>query len=228
VSDPRIIVSDDPTLVVADSLVAAAARGAQIALTGGSTPRLAYERAAAAGGDWSRSTLWFGDERCVSPEHEHSNYGMAKAALLDRLAGPQPEVRRIAAERGPGPAAEAYQRDLTQALGPVPRLDLVLLGLGSDGHCASLFPADPALEAVERLAVGVEHPGLAPFVPRVTLTLVVLNAAREVVFLVTGAGKSKAVARAFAGPATPAVPASLVRPTGRLMVVLDDAAGQRL
>lgn len=224
----EIHVLDDPAGAAAERLAAAAAAGAQIALAGGATPRAAYEQAAALGGDWSRATLWFGDERCVPPGHEHSNYRMAREALLDRLPGPAPQVERIAGELGPRRGAADYERRLRAAFpsgtGP-PALDLVLLGLGPDAHTASLFPGDAALGAREdRLAAGVEAPGMAPLVSRVTLTLSVLNAAREVMFLIAGEDKAGAVARAFAGPLGPHAPASLVRPAAGGPVVLLDAA----
>src|SRR5439155_12076741 len=129
-SSPRDIrVLEDPAAEAAERLVAAAQSGAHIALSGGSTPRAAYERAAALGADWSRATLWFGDERCVPPEHEHSNYGMAKRALLDRIEGEQPAVRRIAGELGFAAAADAYERELRGVFGEeeVPVLDWMLM-----------------------------------------------------------------------------------------------------
>jgi 6-phosphogluconolactonase len=198
-------------------------------LAGGSTPRAAYEQAAEADIDWSGATVWFGDERCVGPDHEHSNFAMVKQALLDRLAT-QPDVKRIEGERGPDDAAAAYEEQLRAAFGEgVPRLDLVLLGLGPDAHTASLFPGDPALDERERPAVGVETPGMAPLVSRVTLTLPVVNAARDVVFLVSGEDKAEAVARAFDGPADPGAPASLVRPApGTLTLLLDPGAANDL
>jgi 6-phosphogluconolactonase len=198
-------------------------------LTGGSTPRAAYQRLAKIDLDWSRCRLWFSDERCVAPDDERSNFGMARAALLDRLRN-GPDVRRIPAERGPHDGADVYEQELRSVFGDgIPALDFVLLGIGSDAHCASLFPNHPELDERKRLAVGVEEPGLAPFVPRVTLTLPVLNEARAVVFLVAGEHKSAAVARAFEGEPGPAAPASLVAPvSGALTVLLDDAAaGQR-
>ena len=196
------LVLEDPAGEAVDRLAAAAGAGEQIVLTGGSTARLAYERLAARDVDWSRCTLWFSDERCVPPDDERSNYGMARDALFDRLPGEAPDVRRIPGELGPDAGAAAYETELRAAFGEgIPRFDLVLLGLGPDGHCASLFPGDPALEERERLAVGVARAGLAPLVPRVTLTLPVLNAARQVLFLVTGADKAAAAARAFAGRA---------------------------
>jgi 6-phosphogluconolactonase len=224
------LVLEDPAAEAAERIAAAASAGGQIVLTGGSAPRPAYERLAAMGVDWSGCTLWFGDERCVPPDDERSNFGMVRDALLDRLAGEAVDVRRIAGELGPDEGAAAYERELRQSFGEeIPRFDLLLLGLGPDGHCASLFPGHPALEERERLAVGVARAGLAPWVARVTLTLPVLNAARQVVFLVTGADKAAAVERAFSGQPDPRTPASLVAPTsGTLTVLIDRSAAQRL
>ena len=225
-------VREDPAETVAERLVTAAREGLNIVLTGGSTPRRAYERASELGDDWGRAILWFGDERCVPPDHEHSNYGMVKAALLDRIAGPQPAVHRMEGERPPHDGARAYARVLAETFGEeeIPRFDVLLLGLGPDGHCASLFPDQDELDEEEAPVVGVESPGMAPLVPRITLTLPVLNAAREVIFLVAGADKADAVARAFGdAPPSRSVPASLVRPTdGTLTVFLDPAAASRL
>ena len=170
VTDPLVL--DDPAGEAAERLAAAASAGGQIALTGGSTARPAYERLAPAEVDWSRCTLWFGDERCVPPADEDSNFGMFRESLLDRLPGEAPDVRRIPGELGPDAGAAAYEHELRAAFGEAsPSIRPVLLGLGPDGHCASLFPGDPALEERERLAVGVARSGLAPWVPRVTLTL---------------------------------------------------------
>jgi 6-phosphogluconolactonase len=227
VSRPDIVVTDDPAAEAAERLAAAAGAGGHIALAGGSTPRAAYERAATLDVDWARATLWFGDDRCVPPDHEHSNYAMAKAALIDRIQAGQPAVKRIEGERGPHDAASRYERELRATFGEegVPRLDFMLLGLGPDAHTASLFPNDAALGERERLAVGVETPGMAPLVSRVTLTLPVVNAAREVVFLVSGEDKAEAVARAFSETADPGAPASLVRPEpGSLTALLDPSA----
>jgi 6-phosphogluconolactonase len=230
VSRAETRISEDPVGEAASLLAAAAGSGAHIALSGGSTPRAAYERAAGIDTGWEDATLWLGDERCVPPDHEHSNYRMAKEALIDRIEGRPPAVERIEGERGPHQGAEHYESRLREAFGEeVPRLDLALMGLGPDAHTASLFPNDPALGERERLAVGVETPGMAPLVARVTLTLPVVNAAREVVFLVSGEDKAEAVARAFAGPADPSAPASLVRPEeGSLTLLLDPAAASAL
>jgi 6-phosphogluconolactonase len=225
---PEAVVSDDPPAVAAERLAAAARHGAQIVLTGGSTPRAAYELLAGMELDWHGLGVWFTDERCVPPDHEHSNYRMVKAALLDRIEGAT--VHRIRGELGPHEGAAAYERELGEAFGEeVPHLDLMLLGLGPDGHICSLFPGDPALAERERRVVGVETPGMAPLVSRVTLTLPVVNAAREVVFLVTGADKAEAVARSFSGVPDPHAPGSLVQPaSGSLILVADPAAVARL
>lgn len=227
---PDVRLLDDPGGQAAELLVACAGAGGHIALTGGSTPRAAYEAAAAAGGDWSRATLWWSDERCVPAGDERSNYGLARAALLDRLGDPGPSVHPIDGELEPHEGASAYERELHDCFGAgMPELDLVLLGLGADGHCASLFPGHPALEEAERLLVGVDRPGLEPMVPRVSFTLPLINAARRVVFLVTGVEKAPAVARAFEGRLTPDTPASLVEPaSGELVVLLDAAAASQL
>lgn len=217
----RIDIVDDPAAAVANRLAAAAADGAHIALAGGSTPRRAYELAAERDVDWSAATVWFGDERCVRPDHPDSNFAMVDRALLSRLHyDRRPTVRRIATELGPNKAADAYE-DLLQGV----QLDLVLLGLGPDGHTASLFPHKPAVDETQRRAVAVPEPGMDPRVPRVTLTLPTINAAREVVFLVAGADKAQAVARAFKDPPDMTAPAAHVHnPT----VLLDPPAAARL
>lgn len=219
--DLRVV--EDPAATCAELLVDVAIAGGQIVLAGGSTPRAAYQRAASAGGSWSRATVWFGDERCVPPGDERSNYGMARAALLDPLGDDGPAVRRIRGELGPTPAAAAYEQEL-RAAGP-PSFDLLLLGLGPDGHTASLFPDQEALSERSKLVLSVEKPGLEPMVPRVTLTLPALASGRLIVFLVTGTEKADAVAAAFGPDAKPDphVPASLLPPLADTVTVLLDA-----
>lgn len=227
---PDIRVLEDPAEATAELLAERAGRGGHVALTGGSTPKAAYERAAAMDVDWSGATMWFGDDRCVEPDDELSNYGMAKAALLDAIAGPAPAVERIRGELGPHAGADDYEARLHETFGRgMPELDLVLLGLGPDGHCASLFPGRPEVAVTDRLAVGVPEAGMEPYVPRVSFTLPIINAAREVVFLVAGAGKAQAAARAWGGTPDPDTPASLVAPaSGELTVLLDPAAAEQL
>ena len=231
-SEHDLIVSDDPAAEAAERLAAAADAGGHIVLAGGSTPRRAYERTAELDADFSRATLWFGDERCVPADHEHSNYAMARRALLSRIGGgaSAPRVERMEGERGPADGAAAYEAKLREEFGDAePRFDLVLMGLGPDMHTASLFPGDEALGAEGRLAVGVETPGMAPLVPRITLTLDAINAGRDVLFLVAGEDKADAVAGAFGDAPGPHAPASLVRPdSGNLTLLLDGAAAARL
>jgi 6-phosphogluconolactonase len=206
----------------ADRLAEAARSGLEIALTGGSTPRRAYELAAAREPDWSGAGTWWGDERCVPPEDERSNYRLARESLLDRLSSP-PRVHRIRGELDPAEAAAEYERELGET-----RLGLVLLGLGPDGHVASLFPDAPTLEERERRVVAAEA-GLEPFVPRVTLTLPVLCSGHSVLFLVTGDEKAEAARAAFVGEPSEETPGSLVRArAGTSVAILDRAAASAL
>ncbi len=220
--DIDIVVVDDPAANVAERLAAAARAGGHVVLTGGDSPRIAYEQAAALENDWTAVELWWGDERCVPQDDERSNYGMAKAALLDRVkAG---KVHRMRGELGREEGATLYD----QELGSLERFDLVLLGLGPDGHVASLYPEQPTLDETERRVVGAEA-HLEPYVDRITLTLPMLRRAREVLFLVTGANKAEAALAAFAGDPTRTIPGSLVRATdGQTTAVLDAAAAAKL
>jgi 6-phosphogluconolactonase len=213
---------DDPAAEVARLLGEAAEAGGHVVLTGGSSPKRAYEMAADRGADWSRATVWFGDERCVAPEHPDSNFGMADAALLSRLTR-TPEVLRMRGEAGFEEGAREYEEAVRERLGESPAWDLLLLGLGPDGHCASLFPGRDEKDVDDRLVVGVPEAGLEPWVPRISLTLPALNAARHVVFLVTGESKRDAVRRAFV-EGEEALPSARVRPAGELTVLLDPAA----
>jgi 6-phosphogluconolactonase len=218
----RLEVLDDPASAVADLLLDTAAAGGHIVLTGGSSPKRAYEMAAQ--GDWSGATVWYGDERCVPPDHEWSNHAMAESALLSRV-DPRPEVLRMEGELGHERGANAYEALVRDRLGDEPRWDLLLLGLGPDSHCASLFPGKPEVGVTDRLVVGVPEAGMEPFVPRITFTLPAINAARRVVFLVTGESKREAVRRAFGDSPDPESTAARVRPTdGELTVYLDPAA----
>jgi 6-phosphogluconolactonase len=220
---PELHVSDDPAAAVARLLADQAARGGSIVLTGGSTPRRAYELAAALQPDWGRVSLWWGDERCVPPDSELSNYRLAAESLLERVESQPAEVHRIRGELPPAEAAD----ELHEALAGV-ELDLLLLGVGSDGHIASLFPGSPQLHAEDRRATSAPA-GLEPWVERVTMTMPTIRSARQIVFLVAGADKADVVARAFEGPVTEVVPASLVRLAPvRPQVFLDAAASSRL
>ena len=226
VRDAELIVTDDEESAakrVAELLAEAARAGSEIALTGGSTPARAYELAADLEQDWSGAGVWWGDERCVPPDDDRSNFGLAQRTLLDRLDAQPGRVHRIRGEDDPGLAAVSYDQELRGTT-----LDLLLLGLGPDGHVASLFPNSPGLTETERLAIPAE-PKLEPFVERVTLTPPALRGARSIVFLVTGAQKAEAVAGALAGPPDPAVPGSLIRSdNGETLAILDQMAASRL
>jgi 6-phosphogluconolactonase len=223
VSAPELRVLDDPAAEVAAMLTTEAQAGGHVVLPGGSSPKRAYEMAAESDADWSGATVWFTDERCVPPDHEWSNFAMADAALLSRLTRP-PDVLRMEGERGHEAGAAAYEAHVRERLGDDPRWDLMVLGLGPDAHCASLFPGKPAVDERECFVVGVPEPGMEPYVPRISLAIPALNAARRVVFLVTGENKREAVRRAFIDN-DPTSPAAHVRPpAGELIVLLDAAA----
>lgn len=210
-----------------------------VVLAGGSTPAGLYRLLAAPPYrdqvDWSRTYVYFGDERCVPPDHPDSNYRMARETLLDVAPIPAGNVFRMAGELSPDEAARRYaallRRNFSLRGGARPRFDLILLGMGDDGHTASLFPGMPALAEARRLVVGSDVPGyVRPAVSRVTLTYPVLNAARGVLFLVAGANKVAAVAAVLAGPEPPEpLPARRARPRqGRLTWLLDAAAAAGL
>jgi len=226
----EIRVTEDPAAPVAELLGEAAARGGNLVLTGGSTPRRAYETAARAGADWSGATVWFSDERCVPPGDGRSNFSLIESALVSRLPkDSQPEVFRMEGEHGPEIGAANYEAELRARLGNDPRWDIVLLGLGPDSHVASLFPGKPEVEERRRLVAGVEYAGWDPFIPRISLTLPALNAGRRVIFLVTGADKADAMKRAFGDPPDPVSPGGMVRPrAGELIVFCDEAAAAQL
>jgi 6-phosphogluconolactonase len=226
VSQRELRVVDDPAAEVAELLAGAAASGGNVVLTGGSTPRQAYEQSVEA--DWSGATVWFTDERCVPADHPDSNYGMADAALFSRLQI-RPEVIRMEGELGPEAGAGAYEAEIRARLGDEPRWDLVLLGMGPDGHVASLFPGKPEVEERSRLAIGVPVAGMEPQVPRISLTMPAIDAGRSVILLITGAGKADTVARAFGGSPDESLPVTRVRPRyGSLTVILDEAAAAKL
>ena len=215
--------------IVARAAAAIAATGRfTLALSGGSTPRAAYSRLATgdwqlATGDWRLVHILWGDERCVPPDDLRSNYRMAKEALLDRVPIPADQIHRIRGEDDPEKAAADYERELRALLGSE-GLDLILLGLGEDGHTASLFPGQAAVHEAARWVVAVPAPDGTMW--RVTLTPAVLNAARNVTFVVSGAGKAQRLEQVLQGPFTPDIlPAQSIRPTqGQLTWMVDEAA----
>ena len=204
----------------AELLAQRAERGGHIALSGGSTPQPAYELAARLRPDWSGTEIWFADERCVPPDDERSNYRLVRESLLDRLDRPPAAEHRVRGELPPEDAARAYDVELGDIV-----FDLALLGIGPDGHTASLFPNDPALDELRRRALAVERPDVA----RVTATIPQLNVSKTVVFLAVGAEKADSVARAFGGRPGPSTPASLVRSESETTIaLLDRASAKRL
>jgi 6-phosphogluconolactonase len=203
-SVPELHVLDDPAAAVAELLADEAGRGGNIVLTGGHSVDRAYELAAALRPDWSEAAVWWGDERCVPPDDERSNYLLGKRSLLDRLER-LPDVHRMRGELPPPEAADEYERAIRGVT-----LDLLLLGLGPDAHAASLFPHSTQLAERSRL-VTYGPAGLDPFVDRVTLTMPALLSARRIVFLMEGESKADAVDKAFFGEIGPHAPASLLR-----------------
>jgi 6-phosphogluconolactonase len=242
---PEIRILDDPDELaetaaglIVDLATSAVAQRSRftVALAGGATPRTTYERLARPPLSelmpWARTFVFFGDERGVPVDHPDSNYGMAHRALLSKVPIPPRQVFRIPGEGAdPEVVATDYARTLAEELkvrrGELPRLDLVLLGLGIDGHTASLFPGSPVLKEVFRTVAAV-HAAAAVIPQRFTLTFPVLNAAACVVYLVSGGVKAKVVKAALVERAT-SLPAGLVRPTdGRLIWLLDRAAAALL
>jgi 6-phosphogluconolactonase len=234
------VFKDVPTLnraaaqsVVDAARAAIAARGRFLwCLSGGRTPQAVYALLAtpelAREVDWARTQVFFGDERCVPPDHADSNYRMAQLALLRHLPLPAANVHRIDGEAPPEQAARAYEAKLQAVLGTTPSggpasaFDQVLLGLGDDAHTASLFPGsqdEPAQWASARLFTDGKT-------WRVTLTPTSLNAAETALFLVSGSSKAAPLARVLSGPQDPtAVPAQRIKPSGRLVFMFDVAAG---
>lgn len=201
----------EPDLAAAGVELFRAVRPRTVALAGGSTPRRLYEALATMEYPWRSVEIFFGDERCVPPDHEDSNYRMAHEVLLSRVPA---RVHRMPETCDPS----AYEAELATVFGEeLPSFDLVFLGLGEDGHTASLFPGDPALEERERLVARVERPDH----PRLTLTLPVLSAARVAAFLVSGEAKRERL-RDLMGDAD--IPAARVE-ADRVVVLADPAAG---
>jgi 6-phosphogluconolactonase len=212
----KSFVSDAANFIVDQAHKALGERGEfRIALSGGNTPRPVYEKIAAIARDlpWERVLVTFGDERCVSPEDEQSNYRMAHETLLAPAALPDKSVMRMRGEIDPRIGAEEYQDKLdllaTQRGEPIYRHDLILLGLGEDGHTASLFPDTAALEETMRRVVANFVPKLNSW--RLTFTLPLINQARQICFLVSASKGEELIERVLEGD--PRYPASGVNPT---------------
>jgi 6-phosphogluconolactonase len=202
-----------------------------VALSGGSTPQRLFRLLAAAGNDalpWEHVDLWWGDERTVPPDHADSNYRMARESLIEPLGLAASHVHRIAGELADHDAcARTYSRELVTALGSPPTFDVVLLGMGPDGHTASLFPGSPALDETSRWVVAnlVTSPLVHGTATRITLTAPALNAARHIRFLVAGADKAASLAQVLEGEHDPKrYPSQLIAPDSGDLVWLVDAA----
>jgi 6-phosphogluconolactonase len=232
-SSPEALADAVARHIVASAAEAISSRGRfTLALAGGSTPQATYSRLGTgdwrlATGDWRLVHILWGDERCVPPDDPQSNYRMAKEALLDRVPIPPEQIHRIRGEDDPEKAAAEYERELRALLGSED-LDLVLLGLGDDGHTASLFPGQPAVHETERWVMAVPAPTGDMW--RVTLTPAILNAARNVTFVVSGASKARRLQQVIEVELTPDIlPAQVIRPVrGRLTWMVDEAAASRL
>jgi 6-phosphogluconolactonase len=238
-SDANALIRAQAERITKVATEAIGARGrCLLALSGGSTPRPLYQLLASApyasAIDWSRMHLFWGDERCVPPDHPDSNYRMTREALIDRVRLPPDNVHRIAGEDPPERAADAYERVLRGFFGPGDKparsFDLTLLGLGPDGHTASIFPGTAATSEKSRWAMAV-HVQRPRDMWRVTLTMVVLNASADVTFLVAGADKAARLREVVQarGERGPVLPAQLVQPSnGKLHWMVDAAAAADL
>ena len=219
-------------MIAAASLISIAQRGAfNIALSGGSTPGPVYELLAADGEiDWSRCNIFLSDERCVPPDHAESNYRLVRETLLDRLPHPPALVARMAGELQPQAAARAYEQTIRETIPAdetgIPQFDLILLGMGDDGHTASLFPGSRALQITDRLVAADYVSKFDAF--RLTLTYPLLNAGRHVLILVSGASKAATLHSVLHGPHQPhKYPVQGVQPTtGQFRWLVDADAAQ--
>jgi 6-phosphogluconolactonase len=219
-----VVVADaeEAARTTGELLAAAARRGGHIAFSGGSTPRRAYALAAELHPDWTGVDAWLGDERCVPPDDERANVRLLHETLVTSAERP-PIVHPVDTALEPSEAAALYDSALIGV-----GFELVLLGLGPDGHTASLFPNAPSLDEADSLAVAAA-PGLEPWVDRVTMTIPALSTTRQLVFLAVGTDKADAARRAFGEPPSPATPASLVRSGGgRTLAILDREAAAAL
>jgi 6-phosphogluconolactonase len=239
---PHLTVAVDAAALAraAAELIAAriASAGGRLAvcLTGGSTPERLYELLSRepfrTSMPWARIHWFWGDDRFVPLDDPRSNAGMARRLLLDRVPVPQENIHAIATNTGsPEEAARLYEAELRRFYGadrldPArPLFDVVLMGVGGDGHTASLFPGQAQLNEAARWVVVVEHPGLEPFVPRVTLTFPVLASTRDMIFLVSGRGKREILDRILSGED---LPAALAWSEGGMTWLVDrDAAPER-
>lgn len=230
-SDKATLVQRSLELVLDRFHQAIAERGTfTLALAGGSTPKPLYEALAAQALPWDKVQVFWGDERYVPPDHPDSNEGMARKAWLDQVTFPAANIHAMPTnESDPCTAAQRYEQELQQVFqiqaGEIPALDVILLGMGDDGHTASLFPHTDALQVRDRLITVGNKDGQ----PRITFTAPLINQARCVIFMVAGASKQAALAQIFAPVAdSSSYPSRLIQPQGELWWLLDAAAGKTL
>jgi 6-phosphogluconolactonase len=197
-----------------------------IALSGGSTPEPLYAALAQQDLPWAQIHIFWGDERYVAPTHPDSNYGMAKRVWLDLVPFPATNIHPVPTDlAAPQLAAAAYEREIKLEAGSMPQFDIILLGMGDDGHTASLFPHTAALTERDRLITVGDKDGQ----PRITFTFPLINNARSVIFLVAGESKQPALTEVFAPTGDAALyPSRSVQPQGELLWLLDAAAGAKL
>jgi 6-phosphogluconolactonase len=233
VPDPEALAREAGRRFVALAREAAGSRGRfSVALSGGSTPGKLYRHLAGephrAKIPWAEVHLFWGDERCVPPGDAGSNFHLAEETLISRVPIPPENVHRVRGELEPGRAARAYEQELQDFFcGPRARFDLVLLGLGADGHTASLFPGSPVLAETERLVVAANAVYQDRPAQRVTLTLPAINSARQILFLVTGSAKAAVVQSVVEG-SDERLPAQRIQPAAGQLTWLLDAEAARL
>lgn len=232
VDDSRALAELAAATFVAQVEKAVAARGvARVAISGGSTPKAAFELLAdparpwRARMPWSRIHLFWVDERCVPPDHADSNYRMTRAALLDRVPLDEAQIHRIEGELEPEVAAARYESELRNVFrlegAETPVFDVIALGMGPDGHTASIFPATEAIYEIARLVTANHVPQKDAW--RITLTWPVINQARSVFFLIAGADKASVLKEVLLGPRDPdRLPSQLIRPAGGILALLLD------
>ena len=238
-STPDQVAHAAALLFTEDTRAAADSRGiARIAISGGTTPKRMFQMLADPTGPflgqvpWDRLALYWVDERCVSPTDKDSNFRMTTEAMLSKVPLKPEQIFRMEGELSPEEAASRYESTLRNSMklegAESPAFDLLLLGMGDDGHTASLFPHTAALEEITRLVVANHVPQKDTW--RITLTAPVINQARDVAFLIEGAAKTAVLAEVLTGPRDPErLPSQLIRPAnGTLRFLLDDAAAAKL
>ncbi|HTV74810.1 MAG TPA: 6-phosphogluconolactonase [Candidatus Acidoferrales bacterium] len=239
---PQLVILDNESMLaemlarsfLSEAALSIASRGVfTVALAGGSTPKSTYALLASPvyrhALEWGRVHFFFGDERCVPPDHPDSNYRMVNESLFMPLGISPETIFRMRGEDEPGAAAASYAQTLIEQLGPTPSLDLVMLGMGPDGHTASLFPGQPPDDSSDLVRVRIAPPTMR-VAQRLTMTPRVINAGREVLVATAGEAKAQTLARVLEGPYDPVnLPIQIVQPSsGRLTWLVDRAAASLL